>query len=218
MKLHRTKQRSHALTLLEVMVVILALAVLAASLLPALVASMKKSQRITCVNHLMQIGLGSRIWENDHTNSHPLIVSTNLGGIAEYVERGEAFRYFQILSNELVSPVILACPADARQPAKDYGSSFSNTNISYFINLAASSHPDPQTVLFGDDDFEINEVRVKSGLLEIPANTRITWMAARHNHTGNIALGDGSVESVTGSGLRNYLQQAALATNRLLIP
>ena len=44
------------------------------------------------------------------------------------------------------------------------------------------------------------------------------WTAARHNHSGNIALGDGSVESLNNSNLLIYLQQTGFVTNRLAIP
>lgn len=57
MKPRVSNQKTAALTLVEVLVIILTLAVLAALLLPALVAARKKAQKITCTNHLMQVGL-----------------------------------------------------------------------------------------------------------------------------------------------------------------
>lgn len=142
-------------------------------------------------------------------------VSTNLGGTLEDAESSQIFRHFQVMSNELSSPIILICPADARQPAKNFGPGFGNTNISYFVSLNATE-ANPQDLLCGDDNFEIGGVPVKSGVLEISSNTPIAWSAARHKYSGNVACADGSVQGVNNSGLTSW--QSGLATNRLAIP
>jgi hypothetical protein len=77
----------------------------------------------------------------------------------------------------------------------------------------------PQAILSGDDNFEINDVPVKSGLLELSSNTPIAWTAARHKFAGNIGLGRRlDFQTVTISGLTNLVHQTGLATNRLAIP
>ena len=96
-------------------------------------------------------------------------------------------------------------------------SGLNNQNISYFVGLNAALSS-PQSFLSGDDNFEINGVPVKTGLLEVYSNTPIAWTAARHHLCGNIGLADGSVQSVTISGLNNLVQQTGLGTNRLAIP
>ena len=121
------------------------------------------------------------------------------------------------MSNELSTPKTLICPADVRQPAKDFGSTFCNSNISYFVGVDADqSHP--QMILSGDDNFEIAGIPVKSGLLELSTNAPVAWTAARHKFVGNIGLADGSVQQVTTHSLKTALQQTGLATNRLAIP
>jgi competence protein ComGC len=217
MKPRISKRQTAALTRVEVVVVVMMLFVVAAILLPALAAAKKKHSHLDCASNLKQIGLAYRIWEGDHTNLYPMSVSKSFGGTLEDIESSQIFRHFQVMSNELVSPVILICPADLRQPAKDFGPGFGNTNISYFVNLNATE-TNPQELLCGDDNFEIGGVPVKPGLLEIPPNTSIAWSAARHKYSGNVACADGSVMGVNNSGLKNYLFQTGLATNRLAIP
>jgi len=116
-----SNQGSHALTLIEVSVVVAIVAVLACLLLPALATARKRGQLIYCNNQLKQIGLGFRIWEGDHTNLYPMSISTNLGGTLEYMASGATFRHFQVMSNELATPYILVCPADVRLAPKILG-------------------------------------------------------------------------------------------------
>ena len=217
MKPRVSHQKTAALTRVEVLVIILMLAVLGVLVLPALVAARKKAQRITCMNYLCQVGLAFRIWDGDHTNLYPMSLSTKLGGTLECTERGETFRHFQVMSNELSTPRILVCPADMRLPAKNFGPGFGNKDISYFVSLNATE-ANPQDLLSGDDNFEIGGVPVKPGVLEISSNNPIAWSAARHKFVGHIGLSDGSVQQVTSLGLTNLLSQTGLATNRLAIP
>jgi hypothetical protein len=76
----------------------------------------------------------------------------------------------------------------------------------------------PQALLSGDDNFEINGVPVKSGLLQLSTNHATAWTAARHKLSGDIGLADGSAQQLSNSGLTNFLHQTGLANNRLAIP
>lgn len=129
----------------------------------------------------------------------------------------DAWRNFLVMSNELTTPRILICPADQRNEATDFGSSFGNTNISYFINLDAAK-ANPQMLLFGDDNFEMGGIPVESRLLQVSTNIPIAWSAARHGHAGNVAMTDMSVQQLTTSGLQQAFQDAGATTNRIAIP
>jgi hypothetical protein len=204
------------MTLVEVLVVVVVLAVLACLLLPALAAARKKAQKIQCVGHLMQIGLGFRIWEGNHTNLYPMSISTNLGGTLEYVASGETFRHFQVVSNELSTPKMVVCPADVRQPAKDFGSAFSNTNVGYFVGVDADDSK-PQDLLSGDRNI-VGGTKLANGILEITTNQSVGWSSEMHNGVGNIGMPDGSVQQTRADTLNELVQHSGVATNRLALP
>jgi prepilin-type N-terminal cleavage/methylation domain-containing protein len=218
MKPRFSNQRNHALTLIEVLVVIAVLAVLVAMLLPTGPHVGQKAIRINCVNNLKEIGLAYKLWAGDHNDKLPMEVSVTNGGTMELVADGKnAWLNFLVMSNELSTPKILYCYADEDHVYAAKFSSDLQSNVSYFVGLNATTNY-PQSILSGDDNFEISGVPVKPSLLEISTNASISWSAARHKFVGNIGLADGSVQMVNNSGLTNLLQQTGLATDRLAIP
>jgi len=222
MKPNCSNRRSQAFTLVEVAVVIFVLVLLAAMFLPVL-SSPNRGNHISCANNLRQIGLSYRIWEGDNGDKFPMNVSVTNGGTMELFKNGSTFQNLAFLNylpmaNQLSTPKFLHCPADTNGfAATNSWNGLNNQNVSYFVGLDASAD-NPQAILSGDDNFEINGVAVKSGLLEFSSNTPIAWSAARHKFSGNILLADGSVQSVTISSLSNLVQQTGLVTNRLAIP
>jgi competence protein ComGC len=218
MKTNCSKQLNCGLTLVEVLVIVFLLAVLAALLLPAIAASRPRHNRIGCVNELKQIGLAFRIWEGDNDNKYPTFVSVTNGGAMELAAAGNAAIVFQVMSNELSTPRILLCPEDkSHSCATNFENDFSAKNVSYFVGLDANEN-NPQTLLSGDDNFEISGTPVKSGLLTISSNLPIAWSAARHNHAGNAVLTDGSIRQFSNAGLQPVLSQTGIAMNYLVIP
>ncbi len=220
MKPRVSHQKTAALALVEVLVVVVVLTVLVAMLLPANIGSRRKAvaMRIYCNNNMKQIAVANLVWAGDHNGKFPMQVSVANGGTMEPAAGGKnAWLNFLVLSNELVTPRILWCPADKERVIATNFSGLYAKNISYFVGLDADTHH-PQMFLSGDDNFAIGGVPVKSGLLEFSTNAPIIWTAERHVNRGNIGFADGSVAEENNSGLPNLLYQTGVATNRLAIP
>jgi len=207
------------LTLLEVIVILWVLIVLVAMVVPLLVHRHRGDPMLTCVNDLKHVGLAFRIWEDDHNGKYPMQVSTTNGGAMELVASGNPVPVFQVMSNELSTPKVVVCPEDRnRNYATNFTSSFNSNTVSYFVNPDAVE-ANPQAILGGDDNLQINGVRAKAGLLTITPDVPLSWSPERHKSAGYLLIADGSVQAASNPGLRNYLFPTnGSSTVRLALP
>ncbi len=205
-----------AIGLKEVLVILAVTVLLACMIAVSWRNAARRSKDICCNCNLKQVGLGFRTWELDHTHLYPIAVSTNFGGTLEYLATSEVFRHFQVLSNELSTPVVLVCPQDSRQPATAFDPGFANANLSYFIGIVSNSD-NPQMFLSGDRNLT-GGTRQRNGILEITTNDVPGWGTDIHNGRGNIALADGSVQQFNTLRLREAIRWTGSATNRLAMP
>jgi prepilin-type N-terminal cleavage/methylation domain-containing protein len=238
------QQTKKAFTLIELLVVIAIIAILAAMLLPALAAAKKKAQKISCVNNLKQVGLSFRLWEGDNGDKYPMAVSVASGGASDYTAKGGSvpgtytpWANFLVMSNQLSTPKILMCPSDSltgsvisHTVATNWVTgtiigSFNQDAVSYFINGDAVES-DPQMVMSGDCNIG-NSTVTTSGTAAPSRYTAASWATTAaynlwawtandlHQGSGNIQLADGSVQSITISGLKQALQNG---TNTIAAP
>jgi prepilin-type processing-associated H-X9-DG protein len=199
------------------LVVVAVIAILAAMLLPALAKAKTKATQINCVNNLKQCGLAFRIWEGDNGDKMPMDVPVAKGGTKECDTGAETFRHFQVMSNELSTPKILACPADTRTAADNF-TRLKNQNVSYFVGLEANDM-NPQMFLDGDRNITGGS-EPQNGILKLVPGGPASWTAAIHNNQGNVGLADGSVQQCSNAALLNMLKNSGDATNswRISLP
>lgn len=98
----------------------------AALVLPALAKAKYKAQQVNCMNNMKQIALGAVMYANDNGSKFP--------------------PSFLAMSNELSTPLILACPADKSKTKALAWDAVTPANISYqFLapNLDTSKTPQP---------------------------------------------------------------------------
>lgn len=202
------------MSLLEILVVLAVLTVLAIIFLPTPHGE-ARAPRIQCVNNLKQVGLAYRVWEGDHGDKYPMFESVTNGGSMEFITGTNAWRHFQVMSNELSTPKVLICPADDRSGATNF-TWLNNSNLSFFVGIDATE-TNPAAMLSGDRNIT-NGTPIKNGLLELTAAKRAAWTSAIHKSVGNIALSDGSVQQVSVAGLQTTVANTGFATNRLQMP
>ena len=216
MKLNPTNSR-RGITKIEVLVVIVVLAILVAMVLPALLASKRRSSHIGCVDNLKQIALAFKTWAVDNGDKFPMQISMTNGGTMEFIASGNAFVHFQIMSNELTTTKILVCPNDGARIRADSWENLNNQNVSYFVGVDATQN-NPTNILAGDRNLTLNDVPVNPGLISFTPGSVAGWTKKIHNNQGNLLLSDGSVQQWNSARLDEAMKHTGMATNRLAIP
>jgi prepilin-type N-terminal cleavage/methylation domain-containing protein len=219
-------RRLAAFTLPELAIVLVVIGVLALLAIPALARLQPKASRTKCITQLKMVGMGLRILSTDNNGAWPWQVSTNNGGSREFLQDPSlVWPHFLALSNELSTPRIARCPNDATgiQPVI-WRDATNNSAFSYFLGLDASE-ANPNTILGGDSNLELNGQRLRATLVTLRTNASVRFHNSRHENppsgAGNILLGDGSVQQVTSARLREALFVPGDPTNsihRWLIP
>lgn len=210
-------QSDRAFTLVELMVVLAVAFVLFIWLLPMDARDNTRAKRINCANNLKSLGVGFRLWVDDHAGKFPVAVSITNGGIMEFATAGNAYRHFAVMSNELGTLRILLCPADGQKELATNFPSLRNLNISYFVSLSVWDETQPQMWLAGDRNLT-NGAAAIQGVLEVPTNSPVGWTEKLHQNAGNLLLADGSVHQMTNRRLRDSLISQTNSPLRLAMP
>lgn len=202
--------RQRGVTLIELMVVVALIALLAGLYLPAVQRVKSKGLQTKCLSNLRQIGLGFRLFADDHENQYPMELGANSGGTKEFIPAGETWRHYLVLSNYLDQPKLLICPADRLLPAKQW-SGMANTNISYFVGVDAvfgrASH-----FLSGDRNLAV-DTSDGAPIVWLNAGEKVSWTQEQHDANGNILFADNHVEMLNNEALRAAVRRS-LSTQR----
>jgi prepilin-type N-terminal cleavage/methylation domain-containing protein len=204
-------------TLIELLVVVAVIAVLAAMLLPALSRS-GPSNTARCMSNLKQIDLGYIMWANDHAGQFPAQVGTTDKGSMEFVSTGYASLHFRSLSDYLKFPNVFVCPLDKSKQLAKSTKDLRDENLSYFINLEATTNNPSHTILAGDRNLQANGQPVKPGLFGLTTNLDMSWTHDLHLRGGILAFTDGHVQFVKTNDLNSFIRSQPLVTNRLCVP
>jgi len=148
---------------------------------------------------------------------------------ASLVKDGSNPQNFRAISNELVSPKVLACTSDGTTvKISDWGvfalpsaaaNGAGNMSVSYYVGLDADEGK-PSTVLSGDRNL-MGENSAGTAIGGSPSkiytdtapynNINPTWDQTIHVKAGNIGLGDGSAQQVTDSTVKRQIVAALQA-------
>jgi hypothetical protein len=175
-----------------------------------------RASRINCVNNLKQTALAFRMWANDHNEQFPMNVPMAQGGSAEFVAGCDVFQHFLVVSNELNSPKILACPVDKDRNRTASFTNFSNRDLSYFVNVDPTQQF-PSTILAGDRNIT-GGVMSTECLMVVSSSATAGFTRDLHVSAANTALMDGSVMQATSDLLRRQLKSINAFPVRIAIP
>jgi type II secretory pathway pseudopilin PulG len=195
----------------ELLIVIAIVSFIAALLLPALSGAKAKGKEADCISRLKQIGIGFRLWANDNDGYFPWQVDVSKGGTAPWENLLDWTDHYRAISNELVTPKVLACPGDNQKKMHDQWPTLDgNRHISYFLGLDANESR-PQAVLAGDADISGGG----GGLEQLTWNTYLGTSidvefieTRRHGRQGYVVLSDGSVHHTSTTQLRELISTA----------
>jgi hypothetical protein len=206
------------MTLVEVLGVMAAVAILLALYLASLPKQWHHgSPGIQCVNNLKQIGLATRVWEGDNNDKYPTAVSVTNGGAMEFTTGPNAWKNYQVMSNELSTTKVLLCPVDRDRFLATNFTHLNNSNLSFFVGVDANETV-TNAILSGDRNIT-NGMPLKNALLELTTNRLSGWNSELHGSRGNLVLADCSVRpNISSVGLQNAVANSGFATNRLQIP
>jgi hypothetical protein len=217
MKMFSAKAKVSGLMLIEVLVVLVVIAILAAMLLPALVGG-GPSKMSKCINNLRQIDIGLLMFASDNQGLFPMQVPVANGGTMEFIYSDHIFPHFQKLKSYGVIPRCFICPFETNRQAAISYEALNDLNITYFLNADASTNYPSRSILAGDRFLQVKGQPVQRGLFVLTTNLDMTWTPNFHVQGGILSFTDGHAEFTRYDKLNSFIQNLPITTNRLCVP
>ena len=225
---------SQAFTRCELLVVLSILTLLGILAVPVLANNRARSDHVVCQSNLRQIGHAFISWADDHGGTFPFLMSRATGGNNDIVLCNNAWFQYYWLSNELMTPRILACPADTEKRVSDDWSAspvsgFNHSNArdkSCSYPLAIGTRQSPHGLLSGDRNIKPTNRNtggcaagpLYGGVASLNATSpTLDWMSGLHQYSGNLLLNDGSVLSAGRDELRRTVQNSVAPGGTLCV-
>jgi hypothetical protein len=215
------KTKFAGFTRIELMALVGVIALVMALALPLVGGTSTSAARVSCFNNLRQVGTAVLLFSNNHEDRPPWLTSVTNGGTQIFSgKNAAAWTELIVLSNDLATPRLLACPSDTEsQVASHWGSTaggLANSGlranaVSYFLSFHGQTELG-RSVVSGDRDFSptalppyacsrgvANTARLQSG------DPQIAWTNEVHLGAGHLLFMDGTVEFVNSDRLRRVI-------------
>ncbi len=108
---------NRAMTLIEILIVLVVITIAAAMILP-ITNRPSPGPLSSCLNNVRQLDFGFLMYANDYNGKFPMAASTNLCGTMEFLDRNQTFPHYQKLSEYIRNTGIFVCPADRSPNAR----------------------------------------------------------------------------------------------------
>ncbi|MDX2036590.1 MAG: DUF1559 domain-containing protein [Isosphaeraceae bacterium] len=172
---------SRGFTLIELLVVIAIIAILIALLLPAVQSAREAARRVSCINHLKQIGLAIHLYHDAH-QVLPMQGTFRVGAtfsgfsaqvrILPFLEQRSLYDSVNFELGFAEQPVICSttissyrCPSDPRQGTRSEGG-VAFAPLNYGVNIGTWTAYDQETNEAGDGPFGVNQANRFSGVID----------------------------------------------------
>lgn len=167
----------------------------------------KKSKLTECISNTKSISTAFQMWLHDYEDRLPWQTTPTVQDKA-ILAMAQPARCFLQMSNYLLTPRFLVCPADDRKPASSFAT-LSNRNVSYFVNDSSTlvmQSREASIPMIGDRFLMRNGTALESGEQNIHLRTdTLEWNPQFHQGKGNISSLDGATSTTDSSGLRRSL-------------